>query len=515
MNTGRTRPRIGVGGMSIEASAFSPHRSGFEAFNFTRDRVLLSRYTVLETGHANHDAALAAGAQWVPLVHARSLPGGMVEPVVYEALKAELISMIHQHGPFDGFLLDIHGAMTVVGTRDAEADLARAVRLALDEVSVRAGTPRTLVSATLDLHGNVTAELVERCDLITCYRMAPHEDERETKTRAMANLVTRLAEGTGAPAKAYVRIPVLLPGEKTSTRLEPAKGIYAGIVPVEASAGIVDASIWVGYAWADEPRCYACVVVTGDDGPLAAARATELAASYWGARADFAFVAPAADLDGCIDAALAPGSRRPFVISDSGDNPTAGGSGDVTWTLNRMLGDPRFASGGPRTVIASVFDQDAVAACFDAGIGAPIEVSAGALVDHVHAGPARLRGTVLHLTAGDSTSGRVAVVRAGSIEAIITERRKPYHRLSDFAAAGIDVTDADIVVVKIGYLEPELFVLAADWMLALTPGGVDQDLIRLGHRNIDRPMFPFDAEMPAPDLTATLFPAIPAGHVNR
>ncbi|EMQ97955.1 M81 family metallopeptidase [Paeniglutamicibacter gangotriensis] len=510
MNAAATRPRIGTGGMSIEASAFSPHRSGFEAFNFTKDDVLLSRYTVLSPGHVNHDASVADGATWVPLVHARSLPGGMVEPVVYETLKAELIEMIHAQGPFDGFFLDIHGAMTVVGRQDAEADLARAVRTALDEVSAKAGSPRTLVSATMDLHGNVTSDLVEQCDLITCYRMAPHEDEQETKTRAMANLIARLVGGMGAPAKAYVRVPVLLPGEKTSTRLEPATGIYEAILPIEASEGIVDASIWVGYAWADEPRCYATVVVTGDDAELASAKATELAARYWDARAEFQFVAPAASLDACLAAALAPGASRPYLLSDSGDNPTAGGSGDVTWTLTQLINDPRFSDGGPRTVVASVFDKEAVAACFDAGMGSGIEVTAGALVDHVHSGPVTLKGIVLQLTEGDETSGRVAVVKIGSIEAIVTERRKPYHQISDFAAAGLTVTDADIVVVKIGYLEPELFELAADWMLMLTPGGVDQDLIRLGHKHIDRPMFPFDTEMSAPDLTATVFPAIPA-----
>jgi hypothetical protein len=28
------------------------------------------------------------------------------------------------------------------------------------------------------------------------------------------------------------------------------------------------------------------------------------------------------------------------------------------------------------------------------------------------------------------------------------------------------------------------------WMLALTPGGVDQNLERLGYKRIQRPMFP-------------------------
>ncbi|MGW0581638.1 M81 family metallopeptidase, partial [Streptomyces sp. NPDC002920] len=53
----------------------------------------------------------------------------------------------------------------------------------------------------------------------------------------------------------------------------------------------------------------------------------------------------------------------------------------------------------------------------------------------------------------------------------------------------------------------ELFAMAADWKMALTPGGVDQDLPRLGHHRIRRPMFPFDPAMPAPDLTARVIPS--------
>ena len=502
------KPRIGFGGMSIEASNFSPHRSGFEAFNFTRNEALIARYDFLQPHLPAYAAELDAAFDTVPLVHARSLPGGMVEPEVYEALKTELIEQIHEHGPFDGFYLDIHGAMTVVGRQDAEADLAQAVREALDEQSRQAGTSRCLVSATMDLHGNVTAELVEACDLLTCYRMAPHEDEQQTKQRALANLVERLENQAGAPHKAFARIPVLLPGEKTSTRLEPAKGLYEQLETIEALAGITDASIWVGYAWADEPRCYATVVVTGDDAQLAKEQAEHLARQYWDAREDFAFVAPAADLATCLDAALAPEAARPYFISDSGDNPTAGGSGDVTWTLTQLLADPRLAGEeAPRVAVASIFDAPAVERCFTAGLGAEIELSAGARIDHVNSGPVALHGTVHALTAGDATSGRIAVIRTGGIHAIITERRKPYHKVSDFHLAGLPIEEFDIVIVKIGYLEPELYDLAEDWTLALTPGGVDQDLLRLGHQHIDRPMYPFDQDMDAPALEAKLYPA--------
>lgn len=97
-----------------------------------------------------------------------------------------------------------------------------------------------------------------------------------------------------------------------------------------------------------------------------------------------------------------------------------------------------------------------------------------------------------------------AVLSVGGLRVIVTGRRQHYHLESDFTELGLRPREADLVIVKIGYLEPELYAMAADWLLALTPGGVDQDLLRLGHHRIERPMFPFDADMPSPDLTPEL-----------
>jgi microcystin degradation protein MlrC len=87
---------------------------------------------------------------------------------------------------------------------------------------------------------------------------------------------------------------------------------------------------------------------------------------------------------------------------------------------------------------------------------------------------------------------------------ILTRLRKPYHHERDFTALALDPRGADLVIVKIGYLEPELFDMSVGWKMALTPGGVDQNLVRLGHRRIRRPMFPFDPEMAEPDLAARI-----------
>lgn len=87
------------------------------------------------------------------------------------------------------------------------------------------------------------------------------------------------------------------------------------------------------------------------------------------------------------------------------------------------------------------------------------------------------------------------------------KKRKPYHRKSDFTNLGLNPSETDIVVVKIGYLVPELYDMRGDWVMALTPGGVDQDLQRLGHKRIIRPMFPYDEDMERPDLSARLIEA--------
>ncbi|CAM4038230.1 M81 family metallopeptidase [Kibdelosporangium persicum] len=469
--------RIGITGIGIESSTFSPHRTGLADFRVTRGADLLGRYTWTE------DASL--DVEWVPLLHAVSLPGGAVLADVYTGLKTEILDRIREAGPLDGLLLDIHGAMSVVGMLDAEADLAKAVRDAVG--------PDVLISAAMDLHGNVSYDFVRNLDLVTCYRMAPHEDAWQTKERAARNLVARLREG-GKPHLAWVQIPVLLPGEKTSTRIEPAKSLYGQLEDIEAMEGILDASIWVGYAWADEPRCQAAVVVTGDDAELVQQQATKLANDYWRVREEFAFVAPTGSLDHCIREGLAS-DARPFFISDSGDNPTAGGAGDVSWTLRVLRA---YQS---RTIIyASIVDPESVAI---AKAGGEVDLMVGGKIDSGPAGPVPLSGTVVKVHE-DPVGGTIVVVRSGGLHVVITERRKPYHLVKDFTDLDLDPAAADLTVVKIGYLEPEIYDLAKGWLLALTPGGVDQDLIRLGHKRIVRPLYPFDPDMPTPGLTSRL-----------
>ena len=117
-----------------------------------------------------------------------------------------------------------------------------------------------------------------------------------------------------------------------------------------------------------------------------------------------------------------------------------------------------------------------------------------------------LDGTITAIKHGDKHAETEVVVNIGSIDVIVTKKRKPYHYEKDFIDLNLNPREADILVVKIGYLVPELYNMRGDWVMALTPGGVDQDLARLGHQRIKRPMFPLDTNMPDPDLTSRFIP---------
>ncbi|PUZ30439.1 Microcystin degradation protein MlrC, contains DUF1485 domain [Chitinophaga costaii] len=488
-------PRIAIAGLAIESSTFSPALTDEEAFHAKYGMAVLSTYPFFSP-----DSSIRKQAQWFPAIVGHSLPGGAVTREAYESLVRKTLDSLKQHLPYDGLFYDIHGAMSVVGLNDPEGDFITRIRKVVGK--------KTVISTSMDLHGNVSWRLAECSDLITCYRKAPHEDAMETKKRAVVNLLERLHSGKGKPAyKAWIPVPILLPGEQTSTRIEPGKSLYQEVAPAAAQPGIVDAAIWIGYAWADEPRNHGVVMVTGDDSVKVVSTAERLAKKFWEARSQFDFVAPNGSLEECLQKAL-HSKKIPFYISDSGDNPTAGGAGDVTWTLTQLLNNPAFKSpNGPSLLYASIPGPALVEKAIAAGVGGHVDGYAGATVDARFAPPAHIVGKVESIVYGDIDAKVEVAIQVGSLHIIVTQKRKPYHKEQDFTKLGLNPRKVNIVVVKIGYLEPELYAMQADWLLALTPGGVDQDLYRLRYHNIDRPMFPFAKQMRDPDLSARLVPS--------
>ncbi|MBA4744342.1 MAG: M81 family metallopeptidase [Muricauda sp.] len=493
--TEKKLPRIAIAGLGIESSTFSPALTHEEAFHPKIGDSIFNRYSFMDT-----DSSLRKRAEWVPTLVGKSLPGGTVTREAYESLVGKTLKMLEENKPYDGLFFDIHGAMSVVGLDDPEGDLIKRIREVV-------GTD-VLISTSMDLHGNVSKRLAQHSDLITCYRMAPHEDATESRKRAVKNLVSRLENGKGKPKyKAWVPIPILLPGEKTSTRVEPGKSLYAKVPEVEQKEGVIDAAIWIGYAWADEPRNHAVVMVTGDNKDQVTEGVEKLANSFWDVREEFEFVAPTKSYEEALELALAS-DKKPFMLSDMGDNPTAGGAGDVTWTLTELLKREEFHTvGGKSLIYASIPGPKLVEQAMQVGVGGEVSAPVGADIDDRYAPPLMLTGEVTAIKHGDVHAETEVVVRVDNAHVIVTKKRKPYHRKSDFTNLGLVPSETDIIVVKIGYLVPELYNMRGDWVMALTPGGVDQDLERLGHKRIIRPMFPYDPDMERPDLSARLIKA--------
>ncbi|OWV99889.1 M81 family metallopeptidase [Rhizobium sp. R693] len=460
--------RIAVGGIHTECSTYSPVLMTIEDFRVLRGADLLA---------SDYFGFLKAdGVEHLPLLHARAVPGGPVSIVAYEAFKTEFLDRLKAALPVEGLYLAMHGAMNVEGMDDAEGDWIAAARSVVG--------PDCVVAASYDLHGNVSQRIVDQLDIFAAYRTAPHIDVRETMVRAWSLLVDALMSGT-RPGVAWAPVPVLWPGERTSSEDEPARSLYKALSAIDRRAGVLDANLMIGYVWADEPRASACAVVTATDKQAALTAAEEIALSYWNARDDFVFGAVTGPLDAMLDMA-ANASTAPVILADSADNPTGGGVGDRADVLAALLAR-RFEG----VLVAGITDPPAVAACFTAGKGATIALDVGAALDP-SSKAVGIEAEVILLDDPGPEAERQAVISTGGIVVVLAARRRPYHAISDFGRLGLDPKSVRLLVVKSGYLSPELAVIANPNLMALTDGVVNQDIEGLVSNRRARPTFPFD-----------------------
>ena len=271
------------------------------------------------------------------------------------------------------------------------------------------------------------------------------------------------------------------------TIVEPGRSVYAEIEKVIDGDSVIDASLLVGFTWADQARSQAAAVALGVDEEATWSAARVLAAAYWGARHDFNFGVPTGSTDECIKMALETKASTVF-LSDSGDNVTAGAAGDVPYALERLL-----AHRLPKTLYASLADAAAVDACFAAGLGASRELSLGGKLDPVHGNPLPVTGVVrkLHESAA---SGRQVILAIDNIDLILSERRQAFTTLAQFTELEIDPLHYRIVCLKLGYLFPDFQRIAACAIMALSPGPVSARPENLPFHKIRRPMFPFDRD---------------------
>jgi microcystin degradation protein MlrC len=290
------------------------------------------------------------------------------------------------------------------------------------------------------------------------------------------------------PILLWAPIPVVLPGERTSTVDEPAKSLYDRLPGIDALDGVWDASLMVGYVWADEPRATAAAIMTGTDRVVLEREAKRLAQAYWDVRKDFVFGSETGSIEECVAKAIAS-TTAPVVLAESGDNPTGGGVGDRADVLAALI-----AKKAQGVIFAGIADKAATEACYAAGLGATLDLSVGASLDTKGSKPVRGNFTVKHLLDTTEASDRQAVVSIGGIDLVLSAKRRPYHNIADFTRLGLDPHKAKIIVVKSGYLSPELAPIANPNLMALSPGVVDQFVERLPRLRKTKPTYPFDKD---------------------
>ncbi len=465
-----TPPRIAYGGISIECSTYGHIRTQMEDFTIVRGKQAddSPRFAFLKKHYP--------GTTFMPTLVATAVPGGPVARDTYDRIKAEFLSDLKALLPLDGLYLPMHGAMFVEGMQDAEGDWYAAARAVVG--------PGCLMSASYDLHGNISKRIIDNLDMLSAFRTAPHIDREETMIRACDMLTHCLAQNI-RPTLMWATVPVLMPGERSSTEWNPGKRLWAQLPELNRTPGILDVSMLVGYVWADEPRSAASIVVTGTIPAAEEQVAKHLAVDYWNARKDFAFGTETCSLEECITKAKAS-TTAPVVLADSGDNPTGGGNGDQATVLEALL--RRNAQG---VVFGGIADRPAVDACYTAGVGSTLPLSIGATLDPSASKPVHVQAAVKSLLQNVSPAKREAAVQIEGVTLILSAYRRPYHEIADFTKLGIDPKAAKILVVKSGYLEPQIKAIANPNLMALTDGAINQDIVHLPANRYRPPTYPF------------------------
>lgn len=487
--------RIVVGGLSHESNTLNPIITGETDFYSFHGEEILGGAIPPDFSMAGVVAALSkAGCALVPTVYGRAVPNGVISAPLYAALKAEIVDRIRaalESGPIDGACLALHGSMKVQGLGCAEGDLLAAVRSVL---------PAVPITLALDMHATITPEMLARADGLVGYKTAPHVDCRETGEHAAAMLLTALRGGKRLTTRSR-SVPMLIAGEKSESEAEPMLSLLAELREVERLPGVAAASLLLGFPWADdEHECVSTVVTTVDDPELADSLAARLAASFWARRKDFAFRVEHYDSRRSIEVAYEAALKEhlaPVFVSDSGDNPTAGSTGDSTDLFERILETIDVADRLPTPLLyTGFFDAEATAACLAAGEGAEVSIEVGGVWDKINGRRIPLRAKVLKIARRFGPSGSdLALVAYRNLRISLTSKHIGFGDPDLLPALGVEAKDYCIVCVKLGYLEPCFREIARRAILATSKGCSNEVLESIPFKKLRRPLYPLDPAM--------------------
>ncbi len=362
--------RVALAGFLHETNTFAPSRATLAHFEqgggylpICRGAEILDRCQGVNLGISG---AVAHGAvhgwDMQPVLWTGAIPSAHVEEMAFEQIAAEIVSGIAAALPLDGVYLDLHGAMVCEHLDDGEGELISRIREIIG--------PDVPIAVSLDLHGNTTQAMVDKADLLVAFRTYPHVDMAETGRRAAVGLDALMERGRPF-AKAFRRLPYLIPIAWQCTSTEPARSIYDEVARLEG-ADVASTSFWTGFPAADFAECGPTVIAYGETQAAADRAADRIRDRVLAAEDAFAGHAFSPD-EGVIEAMrIAAKASRPVVIADTQDNPGAGGNSDTTGMLRALV-----RNRAQRAAIGLMVDPEAAKAAHAAGEGAEIALALG------------------------------------------------------------------------------------------------------------------------------------------
>ena len=214
--------------------------------------------------------------------------------------------------------------MVTESFQDGEGELLRRIREVV-------GNEIPIV-ISLDLHANITGQMVLLSSGISIYRTYPHIDMAETGGRA-ATLLKHLLTGK-ILFKAFRQVPFLITLPAQHTGASPCRGLYS-LLPDGLESGHLSCDIAMGFPPADIFDAGPSVVAFGSDQNEANLAADTLIEYFQEHREEFNVKMLSAE--DAAKAAISHEGSKSVVIADVQDNPGAGAPSDTTQILKSLL----------------------------------------------------------------------------------------------------------------------------------------------------------------------------------
>ena len=490
--------KIVIAQMEHETNTFSPVETPWASFGPNGAYIGDGAYAAMKGTRtpigAFIDLAEAEGAEIVTPVAGFAYPSGPVCGDAYDKFCKLIIDDISLG--CDLIMLDLHGAMVVKDrTLDGEGTLL---------AKIREKAPHTLIGVSLDLHANVTDEMVKYADIIVGYKTYPHIDMYETGQLA-GKLLLSAFKGDIKPVMRVNRIPVLAQTLKMNTSEGAMKDYALRAAASEKKTNVLAASAFGGFPMADIPQAGMSVVtITNGDFELAKSECEEILKVAWKQKEDFIWKDE--PLSEAIEYAknLKDG---PILLLDHPDNCATGATQDTMTTLKEAL-----AQGLSDIAVGPIRDPEAVDTLIAAGVGSQVTLMVGGKTDmpaiNKKGEPLELTGRVKNITDGEYTitgpqftgvrasMGRTVVFKTDHAEIVITEKLQEPWDLGVFTSVGINPTLKKYLLLKSRmYFRPVFLPIAKHSVYCAGVGVGSSDWTMFNYKNIRRPIYPLDNEI--------------------